>query len=571
LDVIKYRTSPDNPWQVLPAIKGEKGDPGEQGPAGADGAPGAIGPQGPQGPQGEPGIQGPQGETGPRGLQGPQGEKGEKGATGLTGPQGEPGPRGYTGSQGPKGDTGERGPQGDTGPKGDKGDAGHTPVKGVDYFTSAEIAAIERNAAAAVDLTGYATEEYVNDILGGAEITGVDLKNYALDRPSLALTLGNDAAFPITKFSAADTATALEYLKKAGCCYWTGTGKLTLTGSTLMSYLYNSDFVSGNSVWVLNLDNISGASTTISAFSYSYIVRIGLCGFIYSSSIDKIEKYLSRIPYDNSNSKLTATTLGEAIDELQTSFNTSLEGYAPKGYVADAVEASIETRMPEIEEYIDAAVEANEADLSGYATKTYVDSAVKNVNVDLSGYAKKSDIPVVPTKVSAFVNDKGYLTEHQDLSNYATKNFVIGAVSEVDVSDQLTNYATKSYVTNAISQAQLDGTVDLSGYATKTYVDDAVANIDIPETDLSDYYTKEELDTGYNALREWVIDSDYATESYVDEAIANIEFSGSGGSGMTDTEFIDRAYRLGFRLEFQIQEMIDASINSITAAEDVVI
>jgi hypothetical protein len=43
MDVIKYRTSSDNPWQVLPAIKGEKGDPGEPGPAGKDGAPGAKG------------------------------------------------------------------------------------------------------------------------------------------------------------------------------------------------------------------------------------------------------------------------------------------------------------------------------------------------------------------------------------------------------------------------------------------------------------------------------------------------------------------------------------------------
>lgn len=33
-------------------------------------------------------------------------------------------------------------------------------------------------------------------------------------------------------------------------------------------------------------------------------------------------------------------------------------------------------------------------------------------------------IPVVPTKVSAFENDKGYLTEHQDLSAYAKKTDV---------------------------------------------------------------------------------------------------------------------------------------------------
>ena len=39
------------------------------------------------------------------------------------------------------------------------------------------------------------------------------------------------------------------------------------------------------------------------------------------------------------------------------------------------------------------------------------------------------DVPTVPTKVSAFTNDAGYLTEHQDLSNYATLGYVDDAVA----------------------------------------------------------------------------------------------------------------------------------------------
>ena len=38
--------------------------------------------------------------------------------------------------------------------------------------------------------------------------------------------------------------------------------------------------------------------------------------------------------------------------------------------------------------------------------------------------AKNSDIPTVPTNVSAFINDAGYLTQHQSLSGYATKTWV---------------------------------------------------------------------------------------------------------------------------------------------------
>jgi hypothetical protein len=60
-------------------------------------------------------LRGPQGAVGPPGQQGPQGEQG---------PAGE---RGLPGAQGPKGETGPAGAD------------GYTPVKGLDYFTEAEI------------------------------------------------------------------------------------------------------------------------------------------------------------------------------------------------------------------------------------------------------------------------------------------------------------------------------------------------------------------------------------------------------------------------------------------------
>lgn len=47
------------------------------------------------------------------------------------------------------------------------------------------------------------------------------------------------------------------------------------------------------------------------------------------------------------------------------------------------------------------------------------------------------EIPTVPTKVSAFENDKGYLTEHQDISGLATKTELNGKQDKGD-------YALKS-------------------------------------------------------------------------------------------------------------------------------
>lgn len=152
-----------------PGPKGDKGDIGPQGPAGEKGdkgEPGNDGAPGPKGDKGDPGEQGPQGpkgdtgEVGPQGPAGEQGPKGDKGDTGEQGPQGIQGPQG---EQGPKGDTGDIGPQGpagEQGPQGPAGADGYTPVKGTDYFTEADIAAIKE---------GLATNAYVDEKLGDVD------------------------------------------------------------------------------------------------------------------------------------------------------------------------------------------------------------------------------------------------------------------------------------------------------------------------------------------------------------------------------------------------------------------
>ena len=72
---VYMRSEIDAKLAAIPAgAKGDKGDPGEQGPQGIQGEKGDTGEQGPQGIQGEPGAVGPAG---------PAGEKGEKGDSGV--------------------------------------------------------------------------------------------------------------------------------------------------------------------------------------------------------------------------------------------------------------------------------------------------------------------------------------------------------------------------------------------------------------------------------------------------------------------------------------------------------
>ena len=183
----------------------------------------------------------------------------------------------------------------------------------------------------------------------------------------------------------------------------------------------------------------------------------------------------------------------------------------------------------------------NYPSLTGYATENYVTNAIANAqlgggdtDIDLSGYATKdelnakADVDDIPTKTSQLTNDsgylteipsqyvtetelnqKGYLTEHQDISHLAEKDdlhshnnkTVLDGITSNKVSswdnksnfsgsyNDLTNkptipsiagLASEDYVDEAIAQAKLSGTVDLTGYATKEELNAKADTDDIP-------------------------------------------------------------------------------------------
>ena len=173
----------------------------------------------------------------------------------------------------------------------------------------------------------------------------------------------------------------------------------------------------------------------------------------------------------------TDAKIKSAVDAIP---EPDLSDYATKAYVSSAMpnlsgyatETYVNTKIAE-------AALSGEVDLTGYATEEYVDKAIAAIpEVDLKDYAKKSEIPTVPTKVSAFQNDAGYLTEHQSLAGLATE----------------------TYVTEKIAEAQLGGEeVDLSGYAKTTDIPTKVSQLDndagylTQHQDLSNYALKSEI------------------------------------------------------------------------------
>lgn len=128
-------------------------------------------------------------------------------------------------------------------------------------------------------------------------------------------------------------------------------------------------------------------------------------------------------------------------------------------------------------------IEAEIPSLDGYATQQWVEDQHYITGVDLSNYALKSEIPTVPTSNTAFTNDAGYLTEHQSLSGYATTAFVSAFTYDKATIDEKVagggSFDPSQYYNKTATDALLDEKLDVTAYT---------------PTDLSNYYTKTEVD-----------------------------------------------------------------------------
>lgn len=78
------------------------------------------------------------------------GADGAPGKDGADGQNGAPGAKGKDGAPGAPGAQGEKGEKGEKGDPGTPGAAGHTPVKGTDYWTAADKQEIVNNVLAAL-------------------------------------------------------------------------------------------------------------------------------------------------------------------------------------------------------------------------------------------------------------------------------------------------------------------------------------------------------------------------------------------------------------------------------------
>ena len=147
--------------------------------------------------------------------------------------------------------------------------------------------------------------------------------------------------------------------------------------------------------------------------------------------------------------------------------------------------------------------------LDGLATKQFVR---ENLNETLNEVTEQMD---VVNQMAVSLEGKADIS---DLEEYATKQELENALSNLDVNVDLSEYATKDEVQIKV-QSAFDFTTDTYNYATsvgeqalkdaKTYTDNAITNLDV-DVDLSAYALKSEIPST----------DGLATKEYVDSAVS---------------------------------------------------
>lgn len=351
------------------------------------------------------------------------------------------------------------GVNGQDGQKGKQGESGKTPVKGIDYFDgekgddgfSPVITIAEISGGHKVTITTANGEESF-DIMDGKDGSGSSSGEEnvieSIKVNGVAQTVAEDKSVDITvpTVDVDKNYVDTELIKKANVSDIPSlNGYVTEEELNTKGYLTSHQDISGK------VDKVKGKS------------------LIADTEIERLKSVKN---YDDTNIKTELAKKANSTDVTKEISDKIAE------VVSDAPESF--NTLKEISDWIS----GHENDASA------MNSAIKDnksaITVLQTDKADKTEIPTVPTNVSEFTNDVGYLTEHQDISNLVVKEEGKGLSSNDYTSEEKNKlggvgtsqgrnlipypyYNGTSYESNGVTYTvnEVDGTITVNGTATK--------------------------------------------------------------------------------------------------------
>ena len=214
--------------------------------------------------------------------------------------------------------------------------------------------------------------------------------------------------------------------------------------------------------------------------------------------LDKIDEILGN---NNTTIEKIKTNVTE-LQELQTSLSSRLNKEVEK--LNDRITNLVINSGGGNTDLTDVYNQINENKTAIQSLKTYVDNLDIPAEVDLTPITEKLTALEARLHTLEGIDHSKFLTEHQDISYLATKEELSEAISNIPATD-LSQYYTKSEVDTKISYAVDNVDVDLTNYVT----------LDTLTTKLGDY-----------AYTSYVTNSLAEAKQYTDTVVGALEISG---------------------------------------------
>lgn len=278
-----------------------------------------------------------------------------------------------------------------------------------------------------------------------------------------------------------------------------------------------------------------------------------LDGYAKQSDIPSVDSFATKVEVANAiaaiehpvvdlSSYATKEEIKGLLSEIPEEYVTEseLEG---KGYLTQHQSLDDYAKKSELfnKDYNDLLNKPEIPSIAGLATEQYVTDAISKIpDVDLSNYATKSDLPNL--------EEYAKKSDIPSVADFATKDELANAIEAiehptVDLTDYVTKDAIKDFISEIPAEYVTEDELDakgyltehqsLAGYATEQYVLDTVNELDIPEINLQNYYTKAETSKAIvDAIADKADDVPFNTDFIVVNAIGAFA-AGESVKGLT--------------------------------------